>query len=357
MKPSFLKFLNFQKHSKLKPQKIEALHSLLFLSSLMQKINSNKLKRKLDLPIKLAEKLFTELVNFEVLNIEPVNCPECEEETTKLTNKCKSCSSSISIEEYYVNIDALLDDIHSDLIKSKHYESKKADIIAREWENKKYLSYVLIDLVNSENVQNILGDQDYKDFFEKIREIVKLYALSNIEGEYLILGEIGDCIKIAFTKKDDVLIFFKNFSIELENRLMESKVIVNYISKLEYFPKFSAIVDTLPLPSTSTGTISARSIITITLDGSIDFNSKALTSLFRLDSGVRINNDVAFKNNNVSLWISENFVKNTNYKSLNKIEIEVGKPAYAKVKRNVALLLFDNGIENKVKSPERYKRL
>ena len=152
------------------------------------------------------------------------------------------------------------------------------------------------------------------------------------------------------------MVFFRNFSKELGNRLKKSKIIEKYISILKYFPKFSGIVDTLLLPSTNTGKISARSIISITLDGSIDFNSKALTKLFRLDSGISINNDIAFNNSNVSLWVSENFIKSTEYESLNKIEINVGKHEDLKTERNVGLLLFDNGLENRIENLKEYKR-
>lgn len=357
MKPSFLKFLNFQQEIKLDPRIIENLHSLLFLSPLKHKINSNKLKRKLNLPTNMAENIFKVLVKAEVIDIESIKCPECNEKIKKITTECSNCHSEINIDEYYANIDALLDNDNINLIKSKHHESQKANIVAREWEKQKYLPYVLIDLVDSENVQNTLGDQDYKDFFEEVREIIKFHSLSNIKGEYLILGEIGDCIKIAFTKKDDVLIFFRSFSEELTNRLKRSKIIENNIHNLKYFPKFSGIVDTLLLPSTSTGKISARSIISITLDGSIDFNSKALTGLFRLDSGVGINNDIAFEDNNVSLWLSENFIEDTEYKDLNKIEVKVGKHESLKVRRNVALLLFNNGVGTSITNPKEYKKI
>lgn len=172
----------------------------------------------------------------------------------------------------------------------------------------------------------------------------------------MILGEIGDCIKIAFTKKDDIFIFCRNFSHELTSMVKKSKVVDKYISKLKYYLKFSGIVDILDLPSTSSGTISAKSIVSITLDGSIDFNSKALTSLFRLDSGVGINNKKAFENNSLSLWLSENFVQNTEFKTLNKIEVEVGKHESLKVIRKVALILFNNGKQSAISNPSEYKK-
>ena len=159
MRPSFLKFLNFQKQSKLSPQKIEDLHTILFMSPLKQKIDSDKLKRKLDLPNNNAKKLFTDLINTGVLDIVSINCTECGETIKKFLNTCPTCDSEINIEEYYTDINALLANEKIKLIKSKHHESKKADIIAREWDVQKYLSYVLIDLVDSENVQNILGDE------------------------------------------------------------------------------------------------------------------------------------------------------------------------------------------------------
>jgi putative NIF3 family GTP cyclohydrolase 1 type 2 len=349
--------LNFQKQSKLNPQKLEALHVLLFQSPLKHKVDSKKIKRKLDLPTVQADKIFMDLIKENVITIEPIYCPECGENIKNFASQCGSCSTEIDTNEYHTNIDKLIDNVNANLIKSKHIESKKAEIIAREWEEQKYISYVLIDLVDSENVQNTLGDQDYKDFFEEIREIIKFHTLSNIKGEYLILGEIGDCIKIAFTKKDDVLIFFTHFSKELNSRQVTSTVIKNNISKLDYFPNFSGIVDILPLPSTSSGNISARSIISITLDGSIDFNSKALTGLFRLDSGAGVNNNITFKNNNVSLWLTEEFIENTEYQSLKQIEIEVGKHDSLKIQRKVSLLLFDNGVGCKAENLEKYIRV
>lgn len=352
MKPSFQKFLNFLKSTKLNPEKTNELHKLLFMSPMSHKLDIEKLKRKLDIPNVYAEKIYRLLIENAVLDVEHFHCPQCGEDISKIIDVCSSCGKEIDGSNYYVNIDGLLDEYNKNLIRSKYFESNKAEIIAEEWDKQKYLSYVLIDLVDSEKVQEVLGDQDYTLFFEEIREILKYYALSATKGEYLILGEIGDCIKIAFTKKEDVLTFFNKFSKELSSRINNSEVIKKYILQLDYFPKFSGIVDVLPLPSTSFGDISAKSIVVITLNGAIDFNSKALTGLFRLDSGAKINKDFAFRDNNVSLWMGKNFIKDTEYKEFSIVDIKVGK--HKTVTRKTALVLFADGVEKEIKNPEKY---
>ena len=354
MKPSFLKFLNFQKRIDLKPQHIEALHKLLFQSALKQQIDIATLSSKMDIATRLSKKIFIALVENDVLKIETVKCSHCSEELHTITTTCPNCSEKIDINIFYAIIDAIVDTEQFNLIQAKNVEIKKANAIVRAWDKNKYLPYVLIDLVDSENVQKVLGDQDYKIFFDEIRDIVKYYSLSSINGSYIILGEIGDCIKIAFTKKTDVITFFSNFSKELENRIKSSEVIKKHVSSLPYFPKFSGIVDLLDLPSTDIGFISPKSIISITLDGSIDFNSKSLTELFRLDGGTKVDNELAFENANVSLWMSNTYIKNTAYKSQPIIEIEVGKHPTMMVKRKVTLLLFNKGIQEQVDNIEQF---
>jgi len=354
MKPSFLKFLNFQKKLDLKPHNIEALHKLLFQSALKQQIDIVTLSSKMGIATRLSKKIFIALVDNDVLKIETVKCNHCSEELHGIQKICPNCSEEVDINIFYAIIDAIVDTEQFDLIQAKSLEIKKATAIVRAWDKNKYLSYVLIDLVDSENVQNILGDQDYKIFFDEIRNIVKYYSLSSITGSYIILGEIGDCIKIAFTKKIDVITFFSNFSQELDKRTKSSEVIKKYVDKLPYFPKFSGIVDLLELPSTDIGFISPKSIVSITLDGSIDFNSKSLTGLFRLDGGAKVNNELAFQNSNVSLWMSDTYIKNTEYESQPIIEIEVGKHAEMMVKRKVALLLLNKGVKKKVDDVEQF---
>lgn len=352
MKPSFLKFLNFLNKINLSQENIDKLHQLLFTTPMSHKLDIDKLKIKLNIPENYAEKIFRLLIETSVLDLEIFECHECGAKITSLSNNCSECNIEIDNSNFYVNIDGLVDQNSTKLIQSKYFESKKAEIIAREWDEKKYLSYVLIDLVDSEKVQEILHDQDYAIFLEEIRNIIKYHALSRLSGEYLILGEIGDCTKIAFTQKDDVITFFKNFSKELDNKISKSKIIQTYLKQLEHFPKFSGIVDTLPLPSTSSGFLSPKNIIVVTLNGSIDFNSKALTGLFRLDSGAKVNKNLAFQKHNASLWMGENFIKETEYQNLNTVDIEVGK--HNKITKKTALVLFANSIENVIENPIDY---
>ena len=155
-----------------------------------------------------------------------------------------------------------------------------------------------------------------------------------------------------FNNDDNNKILFKNFSKELDNKITKSKIIQTYLKQLEHFPKFSGIVDTLPLPSTSSGFLSPKNIIVVTLNGSIDFNSKALTGLFRLDSGAKVNKSLAFKKHNTSLWMGENFIKETEYQKLNTVDIEVGK--HNKITKKTALVLFADSIENVIENPIDY---
>lgn len=351
MKPSFLKFLNFLNKINLSQENIDKLHQLLFTTPLSHQLSIDMLKIKLNIPENYAEKIFRLLIETSVLDLEIFECHECGAKIT-LSNNCPECNIDIDNSGFYVNIDGLVDENSTKLIQSKYFESKKAEIIAREWDEKKYLSYVLIDLVDSEKVQEVLHDQNYAIFLEEIRNILKYHALSQLSGEYLILGEIGDCTKIAFTQKDDVITFFKNFSKELDNRITKSKIIQTYLEQLEYFPKFSGIVDTLPLPSTTSGFLSPKNIIVVTLNGSIDFNSKALTGLFRLDSGAKVDKGLAFQNHNTSLWMGENFIKETKYQNLSTVDIEVGK--HNKILKKTALVLFTNGVENIIENPIHY---
>ncbi|MCT7572294.1 hypothetical protein [Aliarcobacter butzleri] len=351
MKPSFQKFLNFLNKQELSEELINSLHKLLFCSEKNQKIDINKLKNILNINSDLATRIFKDLVSFNVIKLKDIQCNNCNEKIKKIKNFCPNCDNELEIENYYADIDSLINEENLTLLKNKNLEINNINRISREWNKKGFLSYLLIDLVNSEKIQHEMGDQDFNIFFEKIRKTIKFYTSNNLEGKYIFLGEQGDCFKIAFTNEKDLIKFVINFSKEIIKHVNTDPIVKSYKDRIDFFPKFRGLGDILYLPTSKIGKISAESIISITLDGTVDFNSKSLTSIFRLDHGISTNNENCFKKHDIALWLSEEFIIK-NSLNLNTHNLEIGK--HEKILRKIGLILLNNGTTDKIEKPINY---
>ncbi len=173
----------------------------------------------------------------------------------------------------------------------------------------------------------------------------------------MLLGEIGDCFKIAFSNPMDIHRFISGFVKKLL-ALVEQ----NYFGKLDddrigLFPCFNTVANTLSLPKNIHGnSISPKDIIFTTLSGAIDFNSKSLTSLFRLDNKIKLNHEIAFKNNYVCLWVFEDLLKKLNKDTDKLMEFSVGKHKTAITKERAGLFVFPGAVEKLIERPDDFIR-
>lgn len=356
---SFLKFVNFLNNKsfqyKISDEKIERLHQLLFQTPEDFILDSTKLRQSLEIPHKKALLLLEKLITSGVLAKATINCQHCGNEIDSYdTRICPHCFAEIELEEIlYVKIRGVLQDDQKKDVKRKKIMQRQAEFISLEWEKSGYIAYLLLDLTQSELLQ-MQGDDIYKETLDIIRDIVFKYALDKIEGKYLLLGEIGDCFKIALTKPDDTIVFINEFSTKLRQFIEDGEFPEVKMEDL-YFPCFNAVANTIELPQDSRGhRMSPRDIIFTTLNGAIDFNSLNLTTLFRLDSKIKLNYPVAFNNNNLCLWLFDDLNKKLLKEFNSSGEFHVGKHQNALTSKTASLLVFPNGIQTAVADSKDY---
>lgn len=362
MKPSFQNFFNFLKNNSDFEQYGNILHKILFLNEQNDRFNITGLQRKFEfagynVSKQTIKTIFFSLIKDNVVSIgEEIECDECGE-SNHITNEnsyCEYCEEQLNENDVFMDIDSFLSTDNFSLLKNSDVNRKKIDRIIKEWRRKEYLVYILLDLVDSQNVQNNLKEEDYTKLLDDIREIIHGECLSHISGESIVFGEIGDCFKIALSHQEDALKFFELFSKRLEQYTSRKKYPKIDKNSVAYYPCFSACATALPLPKSHGRNIAVEDTLSITLNGSIDLNSKELTSFFRLDSSIKVQNDKIFNNYNLSVCYTEGLLNKTktNDISTTKIKVKKGNEVLEKVK--IGLLFFNEKTYTKVKKTKNY---
>lgn len=366
MKPSFQNFYSFLKNNSNLEQYGEILHKLLFLNEQTSRFNIKGLHRKFEfagynVSKQTVRDIFFTLIKDKVVSIdEEVECDECGESNNIIDENilCDHCEEQLNENDIFIDIDSFLSTDNFSVLKNSYVNRKKIDKIIKEWRRKEYLVYILLDLVDSQNVQNNLKEEDYTKLLDDMREIIHGECLSHLSGESIVFGEIGDCFKIALTHQQDVLKFFELFSKRLDEYTTKQLYPKIDKSSVPYYPCFSACATALPLPKSYGRNIAVEDTLSITLNGSIDMNSKELTSFFRLDSSVKIKNDKIFDTHNLSVCFTENIIEKINLTKLETTNIEVKKGNEVLETTNVGLVFFNkNNFEKATDCSSYLKKL
>ncbi|MAD43265.1 MAG: hypothetical protein CL623_12865 [Arcobacter sp.] len=365
MKPSFQNFYKFLKSNSNLEQYKEILHELLFLNEQSLRLNIIGLQRKFEfagynISKETLREIFFGLIKAKVIKInEEIECDNCEEENyIKDANIiCSHCDEELNENDIFMDIDSFLSIDNFSLLKNSYLNKKKIDKIIEEWQTKEYLVYILLDIVDSQNVQNNLKEEDYTKLLDDIREIIKGECLSHINGESIVFGEIGDCFKIALTHKQDAIKFFELFSKRLYEYTKDNKYPKVDKKIVPFYPCFSACVTALPLPKSYGRNISVKDTLSVTLNGSFDMNSKELTSFFRLDSSVKIQNDKIFNEYNLSVCCTKDLLEKVKVNNINRTNIEVKKGNKILETTQVGLIFFNKDTYTTAKNCKDYLKL
>jgi hypothetical protein len=301
---SFLNFTAFLKsHRSLKPHQLEALHKLLFQSPEPKTVHLPDLARTLELPVVATSKLADELDLAGVIKLSPIHCPACLREHSEISLYCENCGENL-LSAVYFHINGCLSS--SELEAFRQYRSRRVDAInyARDWINQGFSYYLLIDLVNSEKHQSADSDA-YNRFFQHFREKLSDEILNEMRTPHLVLGEVGDCIKIAFIQPEDayqVLLGIAKITKEEQwNRVAPELVESDYP-----FPRFDGTLGTLVLTKPSDR--NPERLFAVTLGGALDFNSIELTRLFRYDQKIKTSREI-FDTTLVAVWIQQQILR------------------------------------------------
>ncbi|MCF0124430.1 MAG: hypothetical protein HUJ68_01505 [Clostridia bacterium] len=338
---SFIKFLNYLNNNPndLSDSQKEQLHSLLFCNPHDAFVNPKQVSSKLETNVNFGNAVLMELNKEEVINLR-INCLSCglDQEFSQSLN-CVNCSEKLDPAPeniFYKTLGVLPEDRKYKDNQETVREAQLSKMIS-VWENNKYIVYLLIDISNSEGIQNN-NDIGYKNYLDLLREVIQSEALRVIKGSYLCFGEIGDCFKLGFSDVEDVIPFVQKFA-EIHNKYWEEKKYPPSIEGVNTYPCIKISAQLLELPKNAT----PKALLFKTLTGALDFNSSMLTKLFRLDGKIKLNYEKAFKNNYISVWIFDKLATKIGLLNEKKEHIRASKHPEDVSEAEVIALSFPNG--------------
>lgn len=300
---SFINFLNYlnDNPNSLSEEQKSNLHNLLFCqthdlfitpTSICAAIKINKLAFGAKVLLSLKRYLDLKLL---------IKCPECgmDQEYEEM-KYCSYCNSELNISENNISakIQGLLPDDRKYYDDEETVRNEQLTQMISLWESQKYLVYLLIDVSNSESIQDE-SDTNYIKYLEALRRVIKNEAMNYVKGEHLYFGEIGDCFKIALSNPNDVLPFINGLA-KTHYEFYKNNKYPKAVVGLTPYPCIKVSAQLIELTSSK----NPKDLLCKTLNGSLDFNYSLLTKLFRLDGNIKLNYDTAFSDNNkMCAWI------------------------------------------------------
>src|SRR5574344_784239 len=355
MKPSFRNFKNYIQNNDSDDEIINKIHMLLFQSLDDTIVLTKDLANYLNITQKEATEILLVLQKMNIITFEPRICMECGHENPMPLVCCENCGCKINIyDNIMLKIDGLKSEDEKKNYKKRYYQDLFARNLACEWKKNGEIYYILIDLVQSELLQHE-NDEFYTDVLEEFRKLVFDYALAKVQGTYLILGEIGDCIKIAFSNYSDIKIFAETFAQSEFLQQFPARVKKSKDTEEIYYPCFNMVSGAISLPYDNGKQIQPEIIIVRTLNDSMDFNSSSLTTLFRMSESAKLIYKNAFKNNHLCLWVFDKLINKFIIHGQKEISRKYGKHG-ERENTNAILFSFSDGKMQPINDPFNYIR-
>ena len=163
---SFIKFLNYlnENPDNLVNIQKDSLHTLLFCNTHDRFITPQLISKELYIRKSFAKEIFISLAKGTDLNVK-IKCSNCNCDNDFSSSSCKECGELLEITED--NLFAKLAGVLSD--KRKLYDNEES---VREeqlsqmitiWDKQKFIVYMLIDVSNSEMIQN-KNNENYNNY-------------------------------------------------------------------------------------------------------------------------------------------------------------------------------------------------
>jgi len=247
--------------------------------------------------------LLHELIKSEVLTWQIQSCEYCGEKIREPQIYCLLCKNEI-FNQITFHIDGCIEEGSNDDFRVFPEMKAQAKRFSHELNQQGYMYYMLLDLTESENLQN-QNSLEYNEFLEYMRELMKREALSQTRNNTLSFGEIGDCLKLAFLSAADFLIAMKNFSIVVQDKKV-LKLFPSLSGEETIFPRFDGTIGKIKIPKSYK---EPEKMFCITLNGGIDFNDYELTKFFRLKNHIKTKKIFFNDDNIISLWVQEDIFK------------------------------------------------
>ena len=205
---SFIKFLNYLNDNPDNMADIQkdSLHALLFCNTHDRFITPQLISKELYIRKSFAKEIFVSLAKNTDLNVR-IKCSNCNCDNDFSSSSCKECGELLEITEdnLFAKIEGILPDKRKLYDNEESVREEQLSQMITIWAKQKFIIYMLIDVSNSEMIQN-KNNENYKKYLDCLREAVK-QSLLILRGNYLCFGEIGDCFKLGFSDINDVRVF------------------------------------------------------------------------------------------------------------------------------------------------------
>ena len=299
---SFINFLNYlnKNPDSLNNEQKNSLHKLLFCQPHDCFIYPRTISKFLNTRNSFGTKVLLNLYECSDFEIN-IQCNNCKMDQVYSKSKiCENCNCALTPDEnnIYIKIKGLLSDREKLIDDEETVRNEQLRQIISIWETQKFIIYLLIDVSNSESIQDE-SDVNYIKYLESLRSIIKNEAMHCVKGEHLYFGEIGDCFKIALSNPYDVLPFIERLA-KIHYEFYKNNKYPKAVEGLTPYPCIKVSAQLIELPASK----NPKELLCKTLNGSLDFNYSLLTKLFRLDGTIKLKYENVFSDENkMCTWI------------------------------------------------------
>ena len=238
----------------------------------------------------VAQELVEKMIGLELFGPTDASCPECDSEfeySAEIFNddsvKCSECGSRIPIKHLTLfELKAGQDpSYYSERVKQSIH-SVNAEFLAEFWQKQNHIYYLIIDLVDSEHLQQ--NQSAYGSLLETFREKVFPTVLGPSQGQYLLLGEVGDLFKIAFFNIEAMYSTVNRLHAQLIQRRLRIETLEGDNNPI----RFKVIMGKIGRPETELRKkTESRDLLHKTLNDTWDINHPDVTKLFRVEGKLR----------------------------------------------------------------------
>jgi hypothetical protein len=332
---------------------LEKLHNIFFQAPFSKELSLDLISSDLELTRIETVNIVVDLIQNSVIEWESFRCEKCDKEITKPLIRCDTCGNDVA-GQWRFHVDGCIPEQNQEKYKAFSGKSAEAKRFASKLSSQGYMYYLLLDLVESENLQEKDGFQ-YNDFLEKIRTLIQQEALSQAKDDVLCLGEIGDCLKLAFLSADDFIEVLEKFAETIRKEELDKQFPLLKAKEAAFFPRYDGLIGKITiLPRYRTD---LKKIFCVTLNGAIDFNDYEVTRLFRFDKEIKTCKEIFEGDTVLSVWTENQIFKDIGWEEMPTINVTVN--SHGKDKDEIFGLMVYTGHEDNpytvIDKPEKYK--
>ena len=197
---------------------------LSFFGSVDGEFSFSELSHNTRFSPEVTTRIINSLLEFGIIERIGIICNECGKpveidiekfETTEFTS-CDKCGNKNRIENLLVY--NIRDNKLYKKIEDREYRERMATFFHTQLYNRNEVYYLIIDINKSQDLQT--NDMDYNIHRTKlINEYIKEQSIYSVREPHLILGDMGDAIKILFSSYNGGLVLLKKLKeVILKNR-------------------------------------------------------------------------------------------------------------------------------------------